>query len=271
MDDESANWTRVVTCMMFTVLCLPDMILWAQGDFQVDASGAFMRGLVHARIQTPSGGEPGTTSSGRPSLAELGIDDADVGDFQADLVYGRHGVYLGGRIMRLSGTSTLDSVLISQGVMLPAGSVVDSDVRFDWYRLGYRYVPSGERAIYLSPSIGATLLDFRYELTSPGLEKVDRVYSKAGAQVGFDMTWPWSDGLSLCGQVLLPVPISHWPQILSTQLALKYRFFKRDHLSVSGLLGIDHDWIYYKDSQSTPNDIRANIGPMGLVGLEVKF
>ncbi len=271
MDSASLKWTEVVACATLAILWMPRMFSRAQGALQIDAGAAFLRGPVHGRLQTPSGGEPGTTSSGRPSLGELGIDDADVGDFRADLAYGRHGLYFGGRIMHLSGRSMLDRLLISQGVTFPAGSPVDADVQFDWYRLGYRYVPSGDRAIYLYPSIGATLLGLHYALSSPGLEKVDRSYSKAGAQVGLDMTWPFTEDLSLSGQVLLPIPVAKWPQILSTQLAVKYRFFKRDTVSVSGLLGVDYDWIYYKDSQSVSNDLRANVGPMGLVGLDVRF
>ncbi len=271
MDGNSLRQLRTVACAVLAVLCAPHVSLRAQEALHVDAGGSLLRGPVDGRIQTPQGGESGTTSSGRPSLAELGIEDADVGDFHANLDYGYNGLYFGGRVMHLSGTNTLDRQLVSQGVTFPAGSAVDADVRFDWYRLGYRYVPAGDRLVYLYPSVGATLLDFHYALSSPGLEKVDRSYAKVGAQVGLDVIWPFAEEFTLTGQVLLPIPIAHWPQILSTQLAVKYRFLERDDLSVSGVFGVDYDWIYYEDSQSTPNDIRANVGPMGLVGLEVNF
>lgn len=268
------NDTRVAACAVLIVLSTCSTTLPAQDDFQVDAGGAFLRGSIHGRLQTPVGGNPGTTSPDRPSLKEIGIDDVSAGDFWANLSRGHHGLYFGGRLTHLSGDRTLESTLVSQGITFPAGSPVESDVRFDWYRLGYRYLfrhDFGGRTVEFYPSIGGTLLDFHYTLSSPGIENVDRSYAKVGGQVGAGMTWPFMDQFSLTAQVLAPIPVPHWPQILSAQAAVKYRFLQRNDLAISGLVGIDYDWIAYKDSQRVPNDIKANIGPMGMVGLEIHF
>jgi hypothetical protein len=97
------------------------------------------------------------------------------------------------------------------------------------------------------------------------------IHGRLQTQAGVGMTWPLTDQFSLTAQVLAPIPIARWPQILSAQAAVKYRFLQRNGLTVGGLLGIDYDWIAYKDAQKVPNDIRADIGPMGVVGLDVQF
>jgi hypothetical protein len=252
---------------------MPAAILWAQDEFKVDAGVTLMRGPIHGRVQTPRGGEPGTTSSDRPTLDELGIKNANPGDFRANMSWGHHGLYLGATIVHLSGSNTLDSTLVSQGITFPAGSPADSQLKFDWYRLGYRYifpVDWGNRTLEIAPSVGAALLDFRYRLSSQGIETVDRSYAKLGAQAGVSVTWPFMDNLSLVVEARAPIPVPHWPEITSVQGVIKYRFLEHDDLAISGMAGLGYDWIYYKDNQRVPNDLKVDL-PLGVLGLEVSF
>ncbi len=261
-------------CGTILALLMPGTLLWAQEDFQVDAGSAFLHGPVEGQVQTPSGGEPGTTSPGRPTFGELGIRTGSVGDFWANVSRGRHGLYAGGRITRLSAEGTLDEPLISQNVRLAAGLPVEAYTQFDWYRVGYRHALPwawGDRTIEFYPCIGATLLDFHYMLSSLELGMVDRSYAKVGAQAGLGMTWPLTERLSLTGQLLAPIPLPHAAEIFSAQVAVRYRFPQRAGLSISGLFGIGYDQISYTDGQTVPNDIEADLGPMGLVSLEIRF
>lgn len=274
MDCRLGKDAVVAVCAAAIMLAAPGTPLRASEQLQVDIGVAALRSEIHGRVQTPRGGEPGTTSSRRPTFAELGINDTSPGDFWVNISHDPYGFYLGGRLIHLSSDTTLDNTLVSQGITLPAGSVVDTCIKFDWYRTGYRYhVPLdwGDHTIDLYPSFGATFLDFRYRLTSPGLAEVDRSYIKVGSQAGLGVACPLLGNLSLIGQVFAPVPIPHWPSILSTEVGLKYRFVEHEDLCISGLAAIDYDWISYKDRQRVPNDIKADVGPMGLVGLEVSF
>lgn len=264
----------LAACVALLVLSIPGKLLWAQGDFQVDVGTAFLHGPIEGQVQTPAGGNPGSTSPGRPTFDELGIHRVSGGDFWANVSRGRHGLYAGGRIVRLSAEGTLDDTLISQNILLAGGLPVETHIKLDWYRLGYRHVfpwTWGDKTIEFYPSIGATLLDFHYTLSSPEVEAVDRSYAKIGAQIGLGVTWPLTERLSLSGQVLAPIPFSHTPEILSAQAVMKYRFLERDDLSISGLVGIGYDRISYVDGQTVPNDIKADMGPMGLLGLEIRF
>src|SRR5262245_28907593 len=107
--------------------------------FRFTLDGAWLWGPANGQLQTPSGGEPGSTSKERPTLEELGIETASVFDVSATAGWGPHELYIGGQWICLSGSATLDQTLISQGMTFPAGTSVDSSVQFDWYRFGYRY------------------------------------------------------------------------------------------------------------------------------------
>jgi hypothetical protein len=274
MNFRHVGCPTLAACATVLVLSMPGTPLWAQDDFRVEAGGTFLHGPVDGRVQTPAGGNLGSTSPGRPTFDELGIKSVDAADFWMNVSRGRHGLYAGGRIMRLSGGGTLDDTLISQNRLFAAGLPVDAEVQFDWYRVGYRYLfpwDWGDRTIELYPSIGAAILDFHYTLSSPGLDGVDRSYTKVGAQIGLGVTVPLTERLSLTGQVLAPIPFSHAPEILSAQAMLKYRFLERSNLSISGLVGLGYDRISYTDGQTVPNDIEADMGPMGMLGLEIRF
>jgi hypothetical protein len=261
-------------CVVILILSMPGTPLRAQEDFQVDAGSTFLYGPVDGQVQTPAGGKPGTTSPGRPTFEELGITSGSAGDFWANISRGCHGLYAGGRITRFSAGGTLDAPLISQNVVLAAGLPVEAYAKFDWYRFGYRYAfpwAWGDKTIQFHPCIGGTLLDFHYTLSSPELQAVDRSYAKVGVQAGLGVTWPLTERLSLAGQVLAPIPFSHTPEILSAQVAVQYRFADRDDLSISGMFGIGYDRISYMDGQTVPNDIEADMGPMGVLSLEIRF
>jgi hypothetical protein len=259
---------------MLLVLLLPVAPLGAQDGFHVDAGVMPLYGPADGHLQTPEGGQPGTTSDGRPTFDELGITSVTGGDFWMNLSRGHHGFYAGGRLMRLSGDGLLDEALLSQNINFVASVPVTADVKFDWYRVGYRYLYQhdfGGRTVDFYPSLGATFLDFHYRLSSPGLDGVDRAYVKVGAQAGLGVAMPLTERLSLTGQVFAPIPFPHTPKILSAQLGLKYRFLEKGDLRMSGLFGVGYDWISYKDGQEMPNDLEARMGPMGMLGLEVQF
>jgi hypothetical protein len=85
MKCSAFSTSRLSSCTLLLVLSAPAAMLRVQDGFHADAGGAFLYGPIYGRVQTPRGGEPGTTSSGRPSLGELGIDNAGEGDFWANV------------------------------------------------------------------------------------------------------------------------------------------------------------------------------------------
>jgi len=245
-----------------------------QDSFDMAAGGGVLYGPVDGVLQTLNGGTEATTSHRRPTLDELGIDQTSSVDFWMDAHWRRHGLYGGGRLIRFSGEDTLEVPLLSQSKTFPAGALVEADVKFDWYRLGYRYrIPCewDDRTVEFYPSVGFAIMDFHYQLSSSGLDDVDRSYSKGGIQVGLGVDFPVTNKLGLSARVLWPVALSNCPEIYSAQLAVKYLILERKDLAVSGLLGIAYDEICYEDNQDEPNHVELEMGPMLLASVLVNF
>ncbi len=239
-----------------------------------EGGAALLYGSIEGGLQTPNGGKLITSDNDRPTLDELGIERATMTDFWMNVRRPDDGLYFGGRLIRLNGSNTLETDLVTRGETLPAGSHVEADVTLDWYRFGYgrRYLwRQGNRTIEFFPSIGVAMLNFEYHLSSAAVEPIERAYSKGGIQIGFGVTAPLTDRLTLTGQALLPIGLSNAPDIVSLQLTAKYEFLRHGDLRLSGLLGVGYDRIYYVDNQLLPNEIRADVGPMLIAGLEALF
>jgi hypothetical protein len=265
---------------LFTVLALlyasagAQELPRVQEPSRFEAGAALLYGSINGSLQTPNGGKLITSDNDRPTLDELGIEHATMTDFWMNVRRPDDGLYFGGRLIRLDGSSTLETDLLTRGETLPAGSPVESDVKLDWYRFGYgrRYLWRCEdKTIEFFPSIGVALFTFEYQLSSPVAIPIDRGYAKGGVQIGLGVTAPLTERLSLVGQAFLPIALSNAPNILSLQLAGKYQFLNRKDLSLSGLLGVGYDRIYYVDNQLLPNEIRVDVGPMLVAGLEATF
>ncbi len=266
--------TRYGTCVIAVILAVLPASAGAEEACQFEAGGAFLYGWVEGSLQTPSGGQLITTDNDRPTLEELGIDDVSMVDFWMNVRRPHDGLYFGGQLIGLHGNSTLETELVSQGRTFPAGSPVDADVTFDWYRFGYSLRHShqwGSRTIEFAPSIGAVLLTFDYRLTSPGLEAVDRSYSKPGVQIGVQASTALTEKLTLSGQLFMPIALSNSVNILSAEVTARYQFLKHKELELSGLLGLGYERIGYQDNQLMPNELKLTISPMLQAGLEIAF
>jgi hypothetical protein len=236
-----------------------------------------MYGPVAGHVQTPSGGQPGTTSINRPTLEELGIDDASIYDAELVLGWGPHEAFAGGQWFGMSEEQTLEDELVSQGDTFPAGSRVDSDLRLDWYRVGYRYRfeagdgPGGGPLFVIRPGAGFALLDYSFELNGPGPDDVDRSFMKGAPLVGAAVEWRINDRLSVTGEAATTIHLPNAPRILTAEVAVKYTLFVRDSADVSLSAGIAYERIHYDHDQDVPNDIEMEAAPMLRLGVEARL
>lgn len=250
------------------------------GDFRFSLDLTYLYGPADGSLQTPSGGQPGTTSPGRPTLDELGIDDANIFDAALTLGWRHHELYAGAQLVRLSGDATLDEELISHGVTFPAGSNIDSDVQLDWYRAGYRYRfefdtdPARQGSEFsLAPSVGVAVLAFDLQLDGTGGLETGRSYTKVSPQIGLDAEWRITRRVALVGEVLSSIPLEDVPFIFSAQIAVEYRVLDTRGVAADAVIGIGYERIQYDDSgkQDVPNDIDVDLGPLLILGLRLEF
>ena len=116
---------------------------------------------VNGYVQTPKGGQPGTTDVRRPTLQELGIHQAPIVDRVIRLDKGKQGIYLGYQQIQLQGHTTLLQPLRTYKTWLPSYTPMESTIKFDWYRLGYFYTIQPKSGAWsIAPIIQLVLFDF---------------------------------------------------------------------------------------------------------------
>ena len=255
------------------------VVLWgtmasaAPGAVETGLDATYQYGEIRGFLQTPAGGRPGTTSSKRPSFAELGLDRVSVFDAALRVARERHVLAGGLQLIRLDRATTLTRELTSQNSFFPAGDRVQSDVKLDWYRFGYRYRlgPTRRAAQKHRFAVGGDLVafDFHYQLDGTG--HVDLSYMKIGTRLGGTWDWQISEPWSAAAQAFWPVPLSNTPSILSVALGTRYRFYRSSRAAVHATFGLAYTLIDYEDEQDVPNHIRAEMGPLFWFGVGAEF
>jgi hypothetical protein len=241
------------------------------GDWRFSLQGAYLYGSVDGYVQTPSGGEPGTTSKHEPKLDQIGIDDVSLYDISGVAAYHREEFYGGAQIIQMSGSSTLHENLISQGLTFPAGTHVSSDVDLTWYRFGYRHRFSLGDDWTLWPSVGGVLWDFHYKLKGGG-NTADRSYGKANVHFGLEVEWrPQRGRFAIDAAFSAAPPISSWPEIYTEQIVASYQVIHSDRTDLEVFGGVAFEQQYYEDNQAVSNRVEADFGPMLIAGLRWSF
>jgi len=243
--------------------------------FGAALEGSLKYGPIRGYVQTPRGGEPGTTSAQRPTLQELNVDDLLCPEASLRLGWRGHELYAAANLMRLDGESTLSTALVSQGTTFPAGASVRSEVQLDWYRAGYQYQVTWEdehgTSLSLSPAVGVALLNFDYSLKADGGAAANRGYLVGTPQLGLGAAWSPAGRFAIAGGVFCSLPEVSNLFILSAQLTGNYHLWGRGEQGGRVFLGVGYDWLDYQDGQQVPNHVQANFGPTLFFGIGTRF
>jgi hypothetical protein len=247
--------------------------LEAEKGFHVafDASGSY--GPISGYMQTPLGGAPSSTSAKRPKFDELGIDMMTMVNLSLSAGKDSHYIYGSAHLVDLSGESTLDQELIFHGRGYPAGARVKSDVSLNWYEIGYQYnIHFGKErmSFCMAPTVAFALWDFNAELKSNN-GKNSRSYIKGTPRLGLGFEWFPAKRLSVSGKAVGSLPFNSMLHIYTVGLVGKYNLMEVNRLKISLFMGVEYNWIDFKDDQTEPNHVKANMGPLGLIGAEIKF
>jgi len=265
-----------VVVMMFVIWLGGCAGYWTrepEQGFRASADAMFLYGPIRGYVQTPAGGNPGTTSHNRPTFNELGIHTAPMLDALVTAGWGSHDLYGGVRLIQLSGTNRLDQQLVTHAVTFPADTVVGSNVQLNWYRIGYAHrwlFRHDHVTLRIDPAIEAVIFDFNYSIAGGG-QSTSRMYMKSNVRFGLRTVWSPHPRISLSGDVFESVPIPGQPMILSLQALGNYRIWGTHNRGGTVSLGIGYDQLNHHDLQTVPNHIHAVIGPFLLAGLAVNF
>jgi hypothetical protein len=247
----------------------------ALGDFGIGVRFGYLHGDTDGELQTPQGGNPGSSSSNRPKLDEIGVDDADAFDAAFDLSWRNHHLDLGGQWIELDGSATLHDPLVSRGLTFPSGTDVDADVQLDWYRVGYRYrfdIPIGSmQHLFVAPGVQGVYFDYDYHLDGGG-QSVNRSFPQAGLRLGGTAEWQPHPFVSIEATGWWGVPIEETARILDVGLVGRLRVLHLEHGPDAWLhLGVGYERIEFRDEQDMANDIDVEIGPQLSAGIELRL
>src|SRR5262245_24977676 len=109
------------------------------GSVHVSVEGRYRVGAVDGHLQTGKGGAPGTSSPGRPTLEEIGVQLAHEPGVQVKVAWRNHELLVDTNLMLLPGGTTLANDLTSQAQLFPANTEVDSKSWIFHGRAAYRH------------------------------------------------------------------------------------------------------------------------------------
>ena len=238
---------------------------------------------LEGHLQTPAGGQAGTTSPARPTLEEIGLGGLQaLPTVDAQLrIAQNHELHFAYAHIDLSGHAVLEDDLVSQAVVFPAGSEVESGLELPFLRIGYRahWLSWNPGRWHIAPEVGVAGFDFTYTLDSPSVvDSVDRGYSVIFPYLGFLAERPLLGRLGFEGELFGSAGVNG-ASYAELDLRLVYAFVRRQRLEVSGLLGLRGLWLYRRDGQKpVPNEIDVRVGSFSTdpwagfyAGLRIEF
>jgi len=274
-------WNAPRACVSWLVLVALNVVALTTGvargqvagsedEWSISLEASYLVGPVEGQTQTPNGGRPGTSSPGRPTLEEMGIDDTDAFDLSGTFSWDVHRIYAGGTWIGMSGDDTLEAELISRSVVFPAGTAVEGTVDHTWYRLGYQRPIALNESWTIAPGGGIAFWRFDWGVEGGG-QAMDRGYTKTAAQLGVDARSRMNATFSVSGGVLSSIPIEHTPFILAADVTAEWWLMQQSQWQAAAKVGVAYQMIRYEDDQTMPNDIELDLGPMLVIGVEVRF
>lgn len=238
-------------------------------ELSLDASGFW--GPINGYIQIPKGGNPGSTSSRRPTLHELGIDDAGFWDVTLRVRYGQFVAFGGYTGLELDSSGTLSQSLVSHDVSFAAGSPFThaTGLNTGYFGGGWRFDFYGGR-LQLMPEIDVAIFDFSYQLDSPGA-RAARAFTDAAVRLGAEGSWAFGHGFAVELAGVGSLPIGQTPQLASVTGRLSYALFPSGPVRAKLFLGTGGRWIDFHDGQTVPNHIHVSSGPLVTGGFSISF
>jgi hypothetical protein len=246
------------------------VILLASGLFLPPHSAALANGFgfavtegyapISGYLQTPAGGNPGTSDRKRPTFKELGVDDATYTD--VDLYYqrGPYVPYVAMRFLSADSSGILDENLTTQGQSFLKGEPYSQKTSFDIYRLGLK-----RDLTYFTPKIELAFMDFNYDFRTAGAS-AKRSYVKPAVRLGAEKSFNF-DRLDVEIEASGSVPLSNTPDIYSVGVEVKYGIAEGLNVGV----GVQYFYLDYEDNQDLPNHLRLEMKPALSLLLEYRF
>lgn len=234
--------------------------------FQASLYGDLGLSELDGYVQIPQGGSNGSTSLGRPTLDELRLRHTNF--YTAGTILGLGNYDLMFKLNRYAprGSALLSSTLLTHGKTMPAGSMLQSYLKYDLYALGF-----GRRFNYhdvtLLPYLQFNFLKFHYEYDAYPI-KGARNFNVTGFNLGVALNYAFTDSVSCYINLLPPFSVANFTQGLF-EVGLSSKMMMTKHVFLAPKIAAGLQQFDYEDNQAVPNHIHLNNMPYAKVGIEV--
>lgn len=241
--------------------------------FEAELRAEGRAGSVTGFVQTPKGGAPGTTSLGRPTFDEVGVEVAWAPVADLRLAWRRHRVHIGGALWVLHGDEKLQEPLITHDKSYAAGIQLTSETEVGTTWAGYGYALDLSRQpgrVTLTPGVGVFGYSLAYQVSGGG-QTSTREFSAYSPMVDAELAW-YPGGrihVSAEGRLVLDDLIGKRSPttVYEGALRLHLDLWRQGDLFFSvGLTHIDHH-----DHQEVPNDAVVDVVPWFGLGGSIRF
>ena len=208
---------------------------------------------------------------------ELPIDETPALDLRPKTISPNSNLYLGGHLVNLTGESRPEDTLLGEIPTLAFGPRVESDVRIDSYRLGYRYpIKLGPQTaarwpVSIHSLAGVAVLDATYESESPQGLVMERGFFKGAPLMGGEVEWRATRTFSLAGELTSTLPLSSMPFVFSAQVLARYQLVGHPEAGVRAFTGVGYERIFVEDRDDVISNINSDSGPMLIIGIEARY
>lgn len=227
-------------------------------------------GSPSGHIQIPKGGQPGTTTLGRPTFEELGVDAAwaPAGDLRLD--WGKNRVHLGGAWWMLQGEGTLRQALTTHADAYPAGTLLtsSSSILSSWLAYDRTFDVGGD--VELSPGVGIFGHRLSYEVSGAGTSST-RDFDSFSPLLEMGALWRTGGRMHVTADLRLVLDdlfgLSSPTTLIEGDVRWHWDVSRTSHLYV--VVGATH--LTHHDEQPVPNDIELDVVPWFGLGGELRF
>jgi hypothetical protein len=256
-------WNGYYQMRQLLILFCAGLFLFIPSVARADGFGISVKqgyAPISGYLQTPAGGNPGTSDIKRPTFKELDIDDTSYIDI--DLYYKKRNYtpYIGVRLIDVDSSGILEKDLTTRGQTFSKGQSYDHETSFNIYRFGTKY-----DLTYFSPKVELAVMDFDYQLESAGIQ-VKRSYSKSTVRLGAEKIFSFN-ALDIIFEASGSIPLANTPEIYTAGAVVKYWFSENVNIG----LDVQYFYLDYEDDQDLPNHLRLEMQPAISVFLQYRF
>ncbi len=252
----------LLTC----ALCLSPLA--AAFKFQGNVYGSVGNSDLSGFVQVPQGGSNGSTSFERPTLNELRIVNNHFYTLGTVLQFAQYDVFFNYTRYAPHGNALLKETLLTHGKVIPAGAILSTFLKYDYFVFG-----AGYRFLFedwtLVPFLQTNFMKFHYEYDSSPILGA-RTFNVTGVNLGLKIGYQFTPFLSGDLRVAPPLPVCNFTQS-DIEVGVNKSIPIAPHFNLLPRIAVGMQQFDYEDNQGVPNHIRIRNAPFGKASLALTF